>query len=545
MIPPLPLGTHSFSTIREEGYQYVDKTENIHQMITHGPRAMFLSRPRRFGKSLLCSTVAEIFGGNRKLFGEIAGQPALAINSLSWDWAEHPVIMLGMRGRAKGRNTESMGVAVNAALEFAAFKHGLGLRGKLVEDQFQRLILDMYVKYERKVVVIIDEYDAPLLNSIGRPRSMATTREFLRDLCGVLKMSDEQLRFVFVTGITKFSHVSIFSTLNHLTDITLDEDYAEICGFTQEELEHCFEPQISEILVGTGDQRGAYLDKVRRYYNGYRFTSKPTTVYNPYCTLQHLRDKGEFSEYWYESGTPNYLVKLIKDQRINVANLGDLKMKRAALRACDAEQLDAIGILYHTGYLTISSYDKTTQQFTLDYPNIEVKSAFAMTLIDNHVGVPRESAKSLYDKLPEALLKGDIKAAMEAIIVCLASIEYDITEPIEYYYETVIVLIFRIFGLDCRPEVKTATGRIDTLVETSTYVYCFEFKRRNDADGALAQINNKGYLTPWLGSGKVLFEVGVGIDEKARNIGKWRYRSVGESGVVFGSEMFSGSLGLG
>ncbi|MCL2823445.1 MAG: PD-(D/E)XK nuclease domain-containing protein, partial [Polyangiaceae bacterium] len=256
------------------------------------------------------------------------------------------------------------------------------------------------------------------------------------------------------------------------------------------------------------------------------FTKEPTTLYNPFGMLLHLKSRGEYFPYWYQSGTPSFLAELIKKQRINVANLGKLEIDCADLRECDAARLDAIGILYQSGYLTITGYEERRDRFILDYPNIEVKSAFAKTLIGLHLGVQTEPARSLFADLPHYLVAGKIRAALRAISECLASIDYEITQPLEFYYETAIVLIFRIFGLDCRPEVRLAAGRIDALVETSAYAYCFEFKLDNDAEAALAQINRKGYLTPWRGSGKKLFKVGVGIDRGIRSIGNVEIRVV-------------------
>ncbi|MCL2823488.1 MAG: ATP-binding protein, partial [Polyangiaceae bacterium] len=526
MIPQLPVGTQTFSTIRRRGRCYVDKTAIIHRMITGGSDAVFLSRPRRFGKSLLCSTIAEVFRGNRELFGAIAGQPALAIDSLDWDWKAHPVIKLALRGTESGTTAEHLELTLHNALVTVARINGIELRDGPADVEFEGLIADMYLQNRQHVVILIDEYDDPLLDAIGNPDLLETTRKLLRRFYRVIKNSEEFLRFVFITGITKFSHVSVFSVLNHLKDISLDDNYADICGFTQEELEHNFEPHLAEILAKTGLSRDVYLDKVRRNYNGYRFSYADAKLYNPFGMLLHLSSLGRFEEYWYESGTPNFLVTLIKDQRINVANLGEFQMTSAALRKCDAARLDVIGLLYQSGYLTISDYDDMRQKFTLDFPNVEVKAAFAKTLIQLHVRVPDEPAESLYEKLPDALVRGDIKSAIDSIIAFLASIDYTITAPLEYYYETAIVLIFRIFGLNCRPEARIAHGRIDTLVETSAYVYCFEFKLNNDAEAALAQINTKGYLTPWKGQGKMLFEVGVGINKKIRNIGNWGYRTI-------------------
>jgi len=507
----------------------VDKTPVIHRLITGSGKAFFLSRPRRFGKSLLCSTLEALFEGRRELFGEAAGQPGLAIESLDWGWKRHPVIRLDLNGEVYSNGVEALHTALYEELKEEAERNGVELSDQTgpvsISSRFKHLIRKAYEKAGERVVVIIDEYDKPLLETMDQPEIHEKIRLELKGFYGVLKSYDKYLRFVFITGVTKFAHVSIFSDLNMLSDLTLDPRYADICGWRQEEVEQNFGPEIEAVLTKTDRERGQYMEELRQYYNGYRFSEEPPTVYNPFGLLNHFDKGGKFSPYWYETGSPSFLIKLIQKQKINILNLNNLRIGYENFYKFDIESMDAVTVLYQSGYLTISDYDQKREKFVLDYPNLEVRSSFSKSLIGQYLMVSKESANTLFNKLPDSLLDGDIGGAIDALRQLLASVPYDIIKETENYYQTAVHLIFTIFGLKCRSEVRIADGRIDTLVETSNFVYCFEFKLDKSADEALAQINTKDYLLPWTGSGKKLFKVGVDFDSEKRNIGEWKYET--------------------
>ncbi|MCL2879174.1 MAG: ATP-binding protein [Treponema sp.] len=518
----LPIGIQDFISIREDGFIYVDKTAEIHQLISGSGRAFFLSRPRRFGKSLLCSTLEAIFEGRRDLFGEMAGRPALAINSLEWEWKKHPIIRLDLN---PGNYLQGMAVlasTLNNALNNIARSYNMELRGQYAAVQFSNLIQDLHEQFKEKVVVLVDEYDKPLLSTMEAADLHIEMRNELKGFYGVLKSSDKDLQFVFLTGVTKFSHVSVFSDLNHLVDLSLDSRYADICGLTQEEVEQNFGPEIETILNETNLSREDYLDKLRRYYNGYRFSEKLLTVYNPFGLLNHFDKNGKFLPYWYESGTPTFLINLIIKQKINIVNLNNMRVGYEEFQKYDIENMRAEPVLYQSGYLTIADYDAERNRFILDYPNEEVRTSFASSLVRQYLQAPPDRSRALTNTLPDALDDGDADGAMNAIRQFLASIPYDIIQERENYYETAIHLIFTMLGLNCRSEVRIAAGRIDTLVETKRFVYCFEFKLNGTAEEALIQINTKEYLLPWIGSGKQLFKIGVSFDSEKRNIGEWK-----------------------
>jgi hypothetical protein len=522
----LPIGIQDFTDIRERGFVYVDKTARVHQLITGSGKPFFLSRPRRFGKSLLCSTLGAIFEGRRELFGEIAGRPALAIDSLEWEWKKHPVIRLDLNAGVYSKGVTSLYSALSRELKREAGKYGLILDDDDCANRFASLIEKSCDKTGEKAVVIIDEYDKPLINTLGKQSIHEQIRDELKGFYGILKSYDGYLRFVFITGITKFSRVSVFSDLNQLTDITLNPCYADICGLTQEELEQNFGPEIDGVLEETGRNREEYMENLRRYYNGYRFSKKTLAVYNPFGLLHHFNNSGDFSPYWYETATPMFLVDMVVKQKINLANLGDLSIRDEDFRKYDGENMDAVPLLYQTGYLTISGYDEERNRYTLDYPNQEVRSSFTTSLVRQYINVPEDRSNALIFRLPDTLMDGDVEGVIETLRQFLAVIPYDIIKETENYYQTAIHLIFTILGFNCRSEVRIAAGRIDALVETKRFVYCFEFKLDKSAAEALAQIDTKEYLLPWNGSGKKLFKVGVDFNHEQRNIGEWKYEVV-------------------
>jgi len=519
----LPIGIQDFAKIREGSFVYVDKTPRIHRLISESAGAVFLSRPRRFGKSLMCSTLGAIFEGRRELFGEIAGRPALAINSLNWEWKTHPVVRLDLNpGNYKSGGITELHATLNRNMEFCSDKYGVPLTGETVTDRFARLIHTLYKHCGQRVVVIIDEYDKPMLDTMEDNQLCTAIRADLKGFYGVLKSSDEYLRLVFITGITKFSRVSVFSDLNHLDDLTLDPEYADICGITQNELETCFEPEITAILENTGKDHKKYSDELRRFYNGYRFSKNPLTVYNPFGLLNHFKKNGEFSPYWYETASPKFLIDLVINQKINIANLGDLSVSESDFTKYDIEEIRAVPLLYQTGYLTITDYDEELQFYKLNFPNDEVRASFAASLLKKYTQSKDEITGGLNRKLLETLLKGDIEGAIDALRQFLAAIPYDIIKETENYFHLATHLIFYMLGFNCRSEVRIAAGRIDALVETKNFIYCFEFKLDKSADKALAQIEEKEYILPWQGSGKKLFKVGVDFNHKERNIGEWK-----------------------
>jgi hypothetical protein len=515
----LPVGIQDFPNIRERGFVYVDKTARAYELITGSGKAFFLSRPRRFGKSLLCSTLGAIFESRRELFGEIAGRPALAIDSLDWEWKAYPVIYLDLNPGDHSKGTPILNEVLQNKLENTARRYDVALRGHCVAVQFENLITDLHEHCGEKTVVIIDEYDKPLTSTLNKRDVHVELRNALKGFYGVLKSCDAYLRFVFITGVSKFSHVSLFSDLNQLYDLTFDPRYADICGLTEEEITANFAPEIDGILKTSGRSREGYIETLRRFYNGYRFSKDPLTVYNPFGMLNHFEHNGEFSDYWYDTATPSFLVELVEKEKINILNMNNMQVRSIDFGKYDIDHMATAPILCQTGYLTISGYNAETGVYTLDFPNNEVRASFAGTLVRHYVGAADDERLDL--KLLSALAEGNLDAAMDTLNRFLTTIPYEIVVKKEMYFQTVVHLLFTMLNLNCRSEVRIATGRIDTLVVTRNFVYCFEFKLDGTAEAALAQIDSKEYAVPWTGSGKKVFKVGVNFDFEKRNIGEW------------------------
>jgi hypothetical protein len=522
----LPIGIQDFEKIREEAYVYVDKTAQIHKLITGSGGVFFLSRPRRFGKSLLCSTAGALFEGRRDLFS------GLTIDGLDWEWKKHPVIRIDLNPGDYTMGLPILNGQFNITFELHEKKYGLpeGVKDDPA-GRFRQFITNVTEKTGEKAVVIIDEYDKPLLSTIDTPELHIKIRNALKGFYAVLKSCDHYLKFVLLTGVTKFSQVSVFSDLNNLTDISLNPEFYDICGITQEELETAFKGEIDEVVQEKKSDRSAYLLRLKQFYNGYRFSEKMDTVYNPFGLLNHFFNHGKFETYWFSTGTPTFLIKLIENQKIDILGLEKSAFTLASMQKFNVDNMDALAVLYQSGYLTIADYDEEFNEYTLDYPNEEVRSAFANALLEEYIHVSAMDVNALAITLPRALVKGDIEKAMNTLPPFFASIPYDIQLKDEKYYQTIIHLVFRMLGLYCRSEVRTAAGRIDTLIETKNYVYCFEFKLNGTAEDALRQIETKDYLLPWTGSGKGLFKIGVSFDYEKRNIGEWKAVSVENIGT--------------
>ncbi|GHU16237.1 ATPase AAA [Spirochaetia bacterium] len=511
----LPLGIQTFSEIREDGYHYVDKTQHIFELLGSA-KVVFLSRPRRFGKSLLCSTLAAIFEGRRELFS------GLAIDSLDWKWKKHPVIhIMFNQGDYNNEGLDALNARLHAALLSAAEKLGIPIRGEMASEQFSSLIADAHNASGEKAVVIIDEYDKPLLDTINKKEIHEKIRSAFKGFYGVLKASDEHLKFVFLTGVTKFSKVSIFSDLNNLTDISLDPRYADICGITQDELLQNFPDEIELCSKNTNEQTEIYLDKIKNFYNGYRFSEKELTVYNPFGLLHHFYNQGKFLPYWYESGSPTFLIKLIKAQKINILDIEKKVLSYDDFRKFDVENRDAVPVLYQSGYLTITGYNEKRGTYNLGYPNDEVRTSFASSLADVYIPIKTDEKTPLVLHLIDSLEEGDVDGFIEALKPFYNGIPYDEAAQVESYYELILLLTLRMLGIYCDAQVHTAMGRVDAVLKVDNYVYVVELKVNGTAEEAIAQINDKNYALSYQEQGKKIIKLGIEFDKEKRNIGRW------------------------
>lgn len=486
---------------------YVDKTELICQMAEQGGY-YFLSRPRRFGKSLLTSTLKELYSGDKALFKGLWAEN-------NWDWGKtNPVVHISFSSVEYG--AMSLDKGIEYVINQQAEEHQISLVGSSMKQRFGELLKKLATQSGR-VVLLIDEYDKPIIDYLDDLHRAKENRAILKSFYSVLKDSDAYLELVFITGVSKFSKMSIFSDLNNLVDITLEPSFGSICGYTQVELERDFEGYIAKLMESRGIDRGASLALLRQWYNGYNFLGKDL-VYNPWSILSCLRT-GLFNNYWFISGTPTFLINILKDKFFS--NLDDVEMSVLALESYDLENMEIVPLLFQTGYLTIKSQEDYS--YTLSYPNREVRDAMLQHLIGAYRHETMGDSVPLMMHLRKAIKANDLPKAISIINTAFSTIPYHIFDANgERYYHTVIHLLFTYLGLDIRCEVASSNGRLDAIVHTDTHIYIFEFKLNQSADVALAQIKDNGYDKPYLLSGKELVLVGVNFDGGKKEVGEWK-----------------------
>jgi hypothetical protein len=520
-LPNLPVGKSSFERIRQDGDVYVDKTRYIFEMVDQG-QPYFLSRPRRFGKSLTVSTLKCLFEGKKELF-----EGLWIVENTDWEWKEHPVILLDFNQLVHD-SPENLKISLGEHLSEYAETLGIKLKKSLLKDQFKELILALRKKTGMPVVVLIDEYDKPLIDFLGKGEEALNTakanRDILKHFLGVLKGGDVEpvLQLIFITGVSKFSRVSIFSELNNLEDLTMAESGAEMLGYTQSELETNFGPYVAALAERSGFSEEETLAALAALYNGYRFSKKDVRVYNPFSVLSALKQK-EFKNYWFETGTPTFLVNLLRENRWQPPKIEDMKATDTMFSTYDLDHLKPEALLFQTGYVTIK--DIRGRLYTFDYPNREVKSAFLETLFHSYAEGMPDRSRFVY--LAEHLFAEDLDAFIETMKAIFADIPYTLEiRRDEAYFHTVFYLAVSASGADARSEVLTCDGRIDLVVEFEDKVFILEFKCNQSADAALKQIREKDYAAPYRGTGKGIFLVGINFDTEARNISEWKWEGI-------------------
>jgi hypothetical protein len=512
----LPVGVQDFEKLRRGGNVYVDKTAYIHQLLG-SDAPYFLGRPRRFGKSLFLSTLKAYFLGKKELF------EGLAIAGLEKDWIEYPVIHIDMT-RGSLTAVKSLDAILHNNLDEAEEKTGVTVeKDENPGIRFDRLIRAAARHTGRKVVVLVDEYDKPLLSTVDDPDAGDAIRKALKAFYGVLKSADEHLRFIFFTGVTKFSKVSIFSDLNQLDDISMDEQYAGICGISESELIRDFQPELQALAVKRGITYEEALAEMKKRYDGYHFAKKSEDIYNPFSVLKTF-SKLDFGSYWFETGTPTFLVRMLKAVDFDIPKLeNDVKIPADSIMDYRADNSDPVPVLYQSGYLTVRDYDGMLDEYTLGFPNEEVKYGFFRELMP--VYMPGKNTQSEFSgrQFIRDLWALDVEGFMTRLKAFFAGIPYDLNNREERHYQTVFYVLFKLMGQFIRVEYRTATGRIDAVVETSDAVYVFEFKLATHAtaEEALEQINTKGYLIPFTAGGKQLVKIGVAFSEETRGISRW------------------------
>ena len=520
-----PIGVQSFSEIREEGLLYVDKTDLVYRLVK-GTKYNFLSRPRRFGKSLLVSTLEAYFQGRRELFA------GLAMEGLERDWTQHPVLHVDF-----SRNNFAIPGVLEKTLNTILYNWEIAYRREEVDetfaDRFIRVIENAHAQAGRRVVVLVDEYDKPMLDAVDDEELLARNQQELRGFYGVLKGMGDHLRFVFLTGITRFAHLNIFSGLNNLNDISLDAPYAALCGITGEELRSTLGEGVRRLAVGAKLTEGEAYEKLKKMYDGYRFSPyADEQLYNPFSLLMAL-SKGRIDHYWYESGTPMFLFKLVVGGSVPLAELAGCRMLGHELQGREVSRMGLVPLLYQTGYLTIESYDAALDMYQLRFPNEEVERAFYGDLLQYFFPVGAEAVLSV-NALHRCAVKGAAEELMALLHAFFAQGDYRVAGDREVYFQGSMATVFRMLGLQTHVEMATSDGRIDMVVATRGYVYLFEVKRDRPAAEAMAQIEAKGYAASFVMGRRPVVKLGVGFSSKTRNIAECIIREEGKADVRMG-----------
>ena len=509
MLPKLPIGQQDFRGIREEGALYVDKTEHIHRLVTAG-KYFFLARPRRFGKSLTLSTINELFSGSRELF------EGLWIEDW-WDWSRtNPVIHIGFS--RLGYQDIGLEQAILRELDLQAEHFGIELAGEGISFRFQELLIKLNEQSGR-VVVLIDEYDKPLIDYLSKeelPRALEHQR-LLKSFYSILKDNDAKLRFLLVTGVSKFSKVGVFSDLNNLSDVTLSAATACLMGITSHELEIHFGQAIDAMQQEM--KQPNLRDEIREWYNGYSFYDGERAVYNPFSILSYFSE-GRFKNFWFATGTPTFLVDLMRERLY--FELKQQHIDESGFEAYQLDRLETTPLLFQTGYLTIKAYDPQFRLYTLDYPNREVKDSMLRYLIGAFSHTPAFTSTTAVARLHKAFQTNDIEEAVALINDLFQSIPHQLfVDAKENLYHALIHLLFTYLGQFMQSEVSTLRGRIDAVVQTDTHVYIMEFKLDQSAETALAQIKERDYAAAYQLGEREVVAVGVNFSSEEKRIDGW------------------------
>ena len=517
----LPIGIQDFEDLRKRGCVYIDKTAMIYKL-THEGKPYFLSRPRRFGKSLLISTLEAYFLGKKDLF------KGLAIEKLEKDWFEYPVLKFSL---ASGEYTQENGLRDSLSKALFDFENKY-----LIENEFDSLPIRfandlqlIHKKTGRAVVVLVDEYDNPLLkNLVGNQNQSEENRILYKGFFSVLKDQDAHLQFVLFTGVTKFSKVSIFSDLNQLNDISLNEEFASICGITQNELEENFVVEIESMATRYGFTKEDCLNQLKRMYDGYHFCMNSPDVYNPFSLLNAFYEKS-LGSYWFSSGTPTFLVNKLNEVNFDIRSFENfVKIEEDELKDYGPENPNPVPLLYQSGYLTIKDWNFRQRSYKLGFPNDEVKYGFLKSLAPTYLKVQDKPAPFNIDILDDAVEEGDTDGICNWFTALFALLPYpasgDLEAITEQSFQNVIYISLLVIGKYCRTEVHSAKGRADCVVETPVYIYIFEFKRDGSAADALKQIEEQGYAKPYAADKRKVIKVGVNFSSGERNIVEWEVK---------------------
>lgn len=513
MAKKYPIGIQDFEKLRKEGYYYIDKTSYVYDLVEKG-NYYFLSRPRRFGKSLLISTIEAYFEGKKNLFD------GLAISGLEKDWKKYPVLHLDLNTQRYETENSLLSLLEENVVGWEE-KYGRNAAEVGIERRFAGVIRRAHEMTGERTVILVDEYDKPLLQTIDDEHLQDAYRTLLKAFYGALKSEDAHIRFAMLTGVTKFGKVSVFSDLNNLQDISMDERYADICGISEAELSENFSEDIRNLAEANGQSLEEANIALKERYDGYHFN--PWTsygLYNPFSLLNTFA-KNRYGNYWFETGTPTYLVELLKRYRYNLYKMANEKVTSKILDSTDASSTNPIPVIYQSGYLTIKGYIPEPQIYELGFPNKEVEQGFMDFLLPYYTPVQDTESGFAIWSFVEDVKTGNIDGFMKRLQVFLSGCPYEMARDIELHYQNVLFIVFRLAGLYTQVEYHTSQGRIDLVLQTADYVYVMEFKLDGSAEEALRQIEEKQYALPFAGDSRKVYKIGVNFSSGTRNIERW------------------------
>ena len=503
----------SFEAVRKANYLYVDKTKHLERLVTTN-KYYFLSRPRRFGKSLFLSTLKAYFLGKKELF------KGLYIETVEKDWKEYPVLYLDLNS---GIYDSEERLLNNLNYHLSEWEEQYNIQTKFVnpEDRLSNIIKTAVKQTGKQVVILVDEYDKPLLQTIDNEELHDKFKGILKGVYSVLKSCDEYIRFGFLTGVTKFSKISLFSDLNNLMDISLDENYTDICGITEEEIKTNFKEHLQAFAEKENTTKEDILLQLKAMYDGYHF-SKNTDVdiYNPFSLINSLTRR-EFENYWFQTGTPTFLIKLLQENDYDLKDLSEGNITARDLTSKESMLSAPVALFYQSGYLTIKDYNKKSGAYKLGYPNKEVEESFLDFILPKYMHTNENASFSYVEKMYENLENGEIEDFLKTMKTFFASVPYDLIKDTENHYQTVIFIICKLIGFIVEAEYKIVNGRIDMIVRTDNFLYLFEFKFDKSAKEALQQIDSKDYPLAFQQDERKLYKVGINFSSQTKNIDEY------------------------
>ena len=506
-----PIGIQNFESLRLDGYFYIDKTALIYQLVKSG-RYYFLSRPRRFGKSLLISTLEAYFQGKKELF------QGLAMEKLEKDWTKYPILHIDLNTQ-KYDSPQSLESKLNRTLVTWEKLYGSEPAEDSLSMRFEGTIQRAYEQTGQRVVILVDEYDKPMLQAIGNKELQNSFRATLKAFYGALKSKDGCIKFAMLTGVTKFGKVSVFSDLNNLDDISMWNEYIELCGISEKEIHKNLETELHEFADVQKMTYDSFCEKLRQYYDGYHFTHNSIGMYNPFSLLNAFKRK-EFGSYWFETGTPTYLIELLKRYHYDLEHMAHAETYADELNSIYGDE-EPLPVIFQSGYLTIKGYDERFGIYRLGFPNREVEEGFVRFLIPYYTRFNKIEAPFEIQKFVQEIERGEPDAFFRRLQSFFADTPYELVKELELHYQNVLFIVFKLVGFYVKAEYHTSQGRIDLVLQTDKYVYVMEFKLNGTAEEALQQINDKQYALPFAADSRKVLKIGVNFSNTTRNIERW------------------------